>query len=75
MAAFAFAGTIVVITSGVAVAEPRAGHVVGEPCIGADIGRHDVAPNGQTIICDSNYQWEPYLGQAPNDPWVSGQNP
>lgn len=75
MAAFAFAGTIVGMTSGLAVAQPRAEHVVGEPCIGADIGRQDVAPNGQAIICDSSYQWEPYVGQTPNDPWVSGQNP
>lgn len=75
IAAFAFTGTIASMTAGVAVAEPRAEHVVGEQCIGADIGRQDVAPNGQPIICDSNYQWEPYVGQTPNDPWVTGQNP
>ncbi len=75
LAALAFAGTVASVTAGVSVAEPRAEHVVGEQCIGADIGRQDVAPNGQTIICDSNYRWEPYVGQTPNDPWVSGQNP
>jgi hypothetical protein len=59
----------------VAIAEPKAEHVVGEQCIGADIGRQDVAPSGQAIICDSNYHWEPYVGQTPNDPWVTAQNP
>jgi len=75
LAAITFAGTIGSMTAGVAIAEPKAEHVVGEQCIGADIGRRDVAPNGQAIICDSNYQWEPYVGQTPNDPWVTGQNP
>jgi hypothetical protein len=74
MAAFAFAGTIASMTAGAAIAEPKAEHVVGEQCIGADIGRRDVAPNGQAIICDSNYNWEPYVGQTPNDPWVTAQN-
>lgn len=75
LAAFTFAGTIASVTGGVAIAEPRTEHVVGEQCIGADIGRQDVAPNGQAIICDSNYHWEPYVGQTPNDPWVTAQNP
>jgi hypothetical protein len=75
VAALAFAGTIAGATAGVAAAEPKPGHVVGDQCIGADIGRRDVAPNGQAIICDSNYHWEPYVGQAPNDPWVTAQNP
>ena len=69
------AGMIVSVTAGMATAEPKAEHVVGEECIGADIGRQDVAPNGQAIICDSNYHWEPYVGQTPNDPWVTAQNP
>ena len=75
LAAFTFAGIIASVTTRVAIAEPEAEHVIGEQCIGADIGRKDVAPNGQAIICDSNYQWEPYVGQTPNDPWVSAQNP
>ena len=75
LAAFTFAGAVASATAAAAIAEPRADHVIGEQCIGADIGRQDVAPNGQPIICDSNYQWEPYVGQTPNDPWVSGQNP
>ena len=75
LAAFAFAGTTVGVTAAAAIAEPKAEHVVGEQCIGADIGRQDVAPNGQAIICDSNYHWEPYVGQTPNDPWVTAQNP
>jgi hypothetical protein len=75
LAAFAFGGIIASVTPGAAIAEPRAEHVVGEQCIGADIGRQDVAPNGQAIICDSNYHWEPYVGQTPNDPWVTDQNP
>ena len=74
MAAFAFAGTIASMTAGAAIAEPKAEHVVGEQCIGADIGRRNVAPNGQAIICDSDYHWEPYIGQTPNDPWVTAQN-
>jgi hypothetical protein len=65
LAAFAFAGTIASMTAGAAIAEPKAEHVVGEQCIGADIGKRDVAPNGQAIICDSNFQWEPYVGQTP----------
>ncbi len=72
--AFAIAGTIASVTAGAAIAEPKAEHVVGDQCIGADIGRRDVAPNGQAIICDSNYHWEPYVGQTPNDPWVTAQN-
>jgi uncharacterized membrane protein len=75
LAAAIFAGTVASITIGVAIAEPKAEHVVGEQCVGADIGRKDVAPDGQAIICDSNYQWEPYVGQTPNDPWVTAQNP
>ena len=75
LAAFTFAGTIASMTADAAIAEPKAEHVVGEQCIGADIGRQDLAPNGQAIICDSNYHWEPYVGQTPNDPWVSAQNP
>lgn len=75
VAALAFAGTVGCITADRAAAEPIATtHAVGDPCIGADIGRKDVAPDGQAIICDSNYHWEPYVGQVPNDPWVSGQN-
>ncbi|MEB3984317.1 hypothetical protein OQ968_24020 [Mycobacterium sp. 663a-19] len=74
MAAFAVAGTVAGTTAGAAIAEPKAEHVVGEQCIGADIGKRDVAPNGQAIICDSNYQWMPYTGQKPNDPWVTAQN-
>ena len=75
VAAFVFAGTVATVTAGVAIAEPKAAHVVGDECIGADIGRKDVAPSGRPIICDSNYHWEPYVGQSPNDPWVSAQNP
>ncbi|MGA8547382.1 MAG: hypothetical protein WB785_19280 [Mycobacterium sp.] len=75
LAALTFAGTIAAMTNGVAIAEPKADHVVGEQCIGADIGRQDVAPDGQAIICDSNYQWEPYVGQTPSDPWVNAQRP
>jgi hypothetical protein len=75
LALFTFAGTIAGITSGVSTAGPKTDHVVGDECIGADIGRKDVAPNGQAIICDSNYRWEPYVGQTPNDPWVTAQNP
>jgi hypothetical protein len=71
LAAFAVAGTIASVTAGAAIAEPKAEHVVGEQCIGADIGRQDVAPNGQAIICDSNYQWEPYVGQTPVHSWGS----
>ncbi|MBW0015010.1 hypothetical protein [Mycobacterium sp.] len=62
------------MTAGAAIAVPRADHVVGEQCIGADIGRRAVAPNGQAIICDGSYHWVPYVGQIPNDPWVTGQN-
>jgi hypothetical protein len=65
LAAFAFAATIASMTAGGAIGEPKAEHVVGEQCIGADIGKRDVAPNGQAIICDSNFQWEPYVGQTP----------
>lgn len=57
----------------VAAADPLPQHVVGEQCIGADIGRKDLTPSGQVIICDSNYRWEPYTGQTPTDPWVAGQ--
>lgn len=64
LAALALAGTITSMTAGVAIAEPKAEHVVGEQCIGADIGRQDVASSGQAIICDSNYHWEPYVGQT-----------
>lgn len=75
LAASICVGTIASISAGMAVAEPKAEHDVGEQCIGADIGRKDVAPNGQVIICDSNYRWGPYVGQTPNDPWVTAQNP
>ena len=71
LAAFAFAETIASVTAGAAIAEPKSEHVVGEQCIGADIGRQDVAPNGQAIICDSNYHWEPYVGQTPTHSWGS----
>lgn len=74
LAAFAIAASVASMTAGAAIAEPKAEHVVGDQCIGADIGRRDVAPNGQGIICDSNYHWEPYVGQTPNDPWVTAQN-
>ncbi len=74
LAAFAFAGAVATMTAGAASAQPRAEHNVGDQCIGADIGRRAVAPNGQAIICDSNYRWEPYVGQTPNDPWVTGQH-
>ena len=59
--------------AGVAAADPLPQHVVGEQCIGADIGRKDLTPSGQVIICDSNYHWQPYTGQTPTDPWVAGQ--
>jgi hypothetical protein len=75
LAALGFTGTLTGMTAGVATAEPKVAHVVGEQCIGADIGMRDVAPDGQAIICDSNYHWEPYVGQTPNDPWVTAQNP
>ena len=74
LAAFAFAGAVATMTAGAASAAPRAEHNVGDQCIGADIGRRAVAPNGQAIICDSNYHWQPYVGQNPSDPWVSGQH-
>ncbi|MUL68328.1 hypothetical protein BOO86_27925 [Mycobacterium sp. CBMA 234] len=69
--AAAQAGTGVGMT--VAAAAPMAQHVVGEQCIGAEIGRKDLTPSGQVIICDGNYRWEPYAGQTPSDPWVAGQ--
>jgi hypothetical protein len=75
LAAITFAGIVGIAKAAASVAVPRADHVVGEDCIGADIGRQDVAPNGQVIICDSNYRWEPYVGQTPSDPWVDAQNP
>lgn len=75
LAVLTSAGAVATMTAGVAIAEPKAEHVPGDQCIGADIGRKDVGPNGQAIICDSNYHWEPYVGQTPNDPWVSAQNP
>jgi hypothetical protein len=75
LAVLASAGAVATMTAGVAIAEPKAEHAPGDQCIGADIGRKDVGPNGQAIICDSNYHWEPYVGQSPNDPWVSAQNP
>lgn len=65
LAALVFAGAVANATAGAAIAEPKAQHVVGDQCIGADIGRKDVAPNGQAIICDSNYHWEPYVGPDP----------
>jgi hypothetical protein len=71
LAAFAIAGITASMTASAAIAEPKAEHVVGEQCIGADIGRRDVAPNGQAIICDSNYHWEPYVGQTPVHTWGS----
>ena len=73
LALFAVAGAIAGVTARTATAVPMPEHVVGDQCIGADIGRKDVAPNGQAIICDSNYRWEPDIGQTPSDPWVSGQ--
>jgi hypothetical protein len=73
LAAFAIAGTVASATPGAAAA-PMAQHVVGDDCIGADIGLRDVASTGQAIICDSNYRWEPYRGQTPNDPWVAAQH-
>jgi hypothetical protein len=74
VAAFAVAGAVATVTAGAAGAQPRAEHSVGDQCIGADIGRRAVAPNGQAIICDSNYHWTPYVGQNPGDPWVTGQH-
>lgn len=74
LAILVIAGTFAIVTPPAATAEPKAEHVVGEQCIGADIGRRDVAPSGQAIVCDSNYQWMPYIGQQPNDPWVTAQN-
>ena len=65
MAAFAFAGTIASMTAGAAIAEPRAEHLVGDECIGAEIGKRDVTPSGQAIICDSDFHWRPYVGQTP----------
>jgi len=47
LAAFAIAASVASMTAGAAIAEPKAEHVVGDQCIGADIGRRDVAPNGQ----------------------------
>jgi len=71
VAAFAIAGIIASTAAGAAIAEPEAEHIVGDQCIGADIGRRDVAPTGQAIICDSNYHWEPYVGQTPTHSWGS----
>ena len=65
LAAFAFAGTVAGMTAGPAIAAPRAEHVVGEQCAGYQIGQRDVDPKGKPIICDGNYQWEPYVGQVP----------
>jgi hypothetical protein len=74
-ATLALAASVAGATAGVCAAQPWAQHFVGEDCIGADIGRQDVAPNGQPIICDSDYRWEPYVGQNPSDPWVDAQHP
>jgi hypothetical protein len=65
VAAFAFAGTFSGLAAGAAIAEPRAEHLVGDECIGAEIGKRDTTPAGQAIICDSNFHWEPYVGQVP----------
>jgi len=67
-------GAVAGVTASTATAEPLAEHAVGDQCMGADIGRKDIAPNGQPIICDSNYTWEPNVGQVPNDPWVTAQH-
>lgn len=66
-------GVVGGVTASAATAAPLAEHAVGDQCIGADIGRKDVSPDGQPIICDSSYTWQPYVGQTPNDPWVTAQ--
>lgn len=45
---------------------------IGDPCIGADIGRTDTNAAGTAIICD-DYEWTHDQGQQPSHPWVDGQ--
>lgn len=53
-------------------AQQTAGPAVGDPCIGADIGRRAVDANGTAIMCD-NYRWTVDKGQAPRHPWADDQ--
>ncbi|NMO03766.1 hypothetical protein HH308_21350 [Gordonia sp. TBRC 11910] len=45
---------------------------VGDPCIGAEIGRRTTDPEGRNIVCD-NYRWAIDVGQRPRHPWVDDQ--
>jgi hypothetical protein len=74
LAAFALAGAVAGVTAGVAAAEPKPEHVVGDNCFGYEVAKKEIDPYNRVIICDSNYHWEPYTGQVPEDPWVAGQH-
>lgn len=49
-----------------------AGPALGDPCIGAEIGRRTVDANGTAIICD-NYVWVVDSGQQARHPWADDQ--
>lgn len=48
------------------------GPEVGDPCIGADIGKTAIDDGGNPILCD-NYSWAIDNGQEPTHPWVDDQ--
>lgn len=50
----------------------NAAPIIGQSCIGADIGRTAIDPNGTAIVCD-DYQWVPNTGQTPRHPWADDQ--
>ncbi|MGV9710321.1 hypothetical protein ACWDTI_06620 [Gordonia sp. NPDC003424] len=49
-----------------------AGPSIGDPCIGADIGRRTTDAGGTPIICD-NYVWVADKGQHARHPWTDEQ--
>lgn len=45
---------------------------VGDPCIGAEIGRRTTDSVGRAIVCDS-YRWSIDVGQRARHPWADDQ--
>lgn len=74
----ALVGSAAVLTATPASANPFRHTVaeqpaVGDPCIGAEIGRRTTDADGRAIICD-NYRWSFDVGQTARHPWVDDQN-
>ncbi|WP_405497713.1 hypothetical protein [Nocardia sp. NBC_00511] len=61
--------------AGVTVGSGAAGaYSLGAPCYGYQIGMQSTDDGtGDSIICDSDYTWEEYVGQVPHHDWADNQ--